>query len=188
MEHETVRLIADALADATHGVGAVLALVPRSPGDALPATPPIYDETRHDFAALEEMPSELPAGVEFPCLVVTLGSGKSLYDPARAQPSKLAAAQAEFEATVNVHYFTQDSSAAAARRAARYVLRAVRGALWTFWHPALSAGRELNKVRLESLIGLEMISMLQPIEHVTIAGACAVHVRGRELTTSYTPA
>lgn len=186
MEHETVRLIADALADPVYGVAPILALVPRSAGDALPATPPIYDETRDDFAALEELPSELPAGVDFPCLVVTLAAAKSLYDPARPRPSRSAPAQTEFEAAVNVHFFTKDSSAAAARRSARYVLRAVRGALWVFWDPSRAAAREMNKVQLEVLSGIEMISLFQPLDHVTIAGACTVNVRGRELAPAIT--
>ena len=36
MEVELVRLFANALADADHGVGACLALVPREAGDPLP--------------------------------------------------------------------------------------------------------------------------------------------------------
>ena len=187
MEHEVVRIIANALADAESGVGPVLALVPRSAGDALPATPAIYDETRDNFAALEEMPDELPAGVNFPCLVVTMGGGRVAFDPARPRPTRGALAQGEFEATVNVHYFTKDSSPAAARRSARYTLRAVRGAITTLWSPQRVADRELNKVMLEVLAGLECISLFQPLEHVSIAGACAIQVRGRELFPSLTP-
>lgn len=199
MEHEIVRLIADALADTDHGVGAVLAQVPRSSGDALPATPPIYDETRHDFAALEEMPDELPEGVEFPCLVVTMGQGSVTFDPARPRPSKgreemnppsplqNAPSNHEFEAAVNVHYFTKDSSAASARRAARYVLRAVRGAVAVLWDPSRIADREMNKVKLEVLLGLDAVSLFQPLGHVSISGACAIRVRGRELAPTITP-
>lgn len=187
MEHEVVRILANALAHVTAGVGPVLALVPRSAGDALPPTPAIYDETRDNFAALEEMPDELPAGVNFPCLVVTMGGGRVSFDPARPRPTSGAAAQGEFEATVNVHYFTKNSSAAAARRAARYTLRAVRGSITTLWAPQRVADRQMNKVQLEVLAGLECISLFQPLEHVSIAGACAIMVRGRELFPSLTP-
>lgn len=186
-EHELVRLIANALADATHGVGAVLAQVPRSAGDALPATPTVYDETRDDWAALEEMPETLPDDLEFPCLVVTLGQASVTFDPARARASRTALAQGEFEGAINVHYFTKNSQAASARNAARYTLRAVRGAIAVLWDPTRAADRELNKVKLETLVAMNAVSLFQPLEDVVVSGACAIQVRGRELAPVIIP-
>lgn len=191
METEVVRLIADALADATIGVGAVLANVPRVSGDALPATPTIYDETRHDWVCLEEVPNEPLGGAEnavsLPALVVRLASAKAALMPARARPSSAAPAQTEVEAEVAIHYYTKDDSPAAAMRAGRVTLRAVRGVLNVLWHPDHVDMRKLNKVALEGLVNIESGIDFVPLEHHTIAGALIVRVRARELVAGWTP-
>lgn len=190
METELVRIIADALAHADFGVGAVLPLVPVVSGDSAPPTPTIYDETRHDWVALEELPEEfdlVAKGVTLPALAVTMGPGVSGMDPARAQPSSGALSQAEFEAALNIHYFTADSDAVSAKRAARATMRAVRGTLNVLFHPSHAALRTMNKVTIETLQAVEAVSMFTPLEHHSIAGACAVRLRGRELVTGFTP-
>lgn len=186
MNVETVRLIANALADADHGVGACLAEVPRDVDDPLPATPAIYDETRDDFAALEEFPSELPEGVSWPALVVTLGGGVVRHDPARAMPTRAAPATWEFEATVHVHAYFKSHAAAAIRTAAGYVGRASRGAVQALFHSSRGADRQMNGVQLEVLSGMDALPVFQPLEHVSVAGVLSVRVRGRETAPTIT--
>lgn len=182
METELVRMIADALSDADFGVAAALPHVPRVSGDAEPTAPVIYDESRHDFAALEEMPEHETdeTGLTFPCLIVTMGQGTVQLGPGSPEPSSTAERQGEFEGSVSIHYFTKDPSPASARRAARYTLRAARGAVAVLFTAPRAAARKLNAVQLDTLVSCRLLSMYAPLEWVTIAGACAIEIRGRE--------
>lgn len=66
---DVVRIVADWLADATHGVAAGLTAVPLDVGVTRAAAPTLYDETRDGEASRLQAPDVLPA------LVVNTGGG-----------------------------------------------------------------------------------------------------------------
>jgi hypothetical protein len=58
---DAVVIVADWLADGTHGVAALLASVPKDFGWPTPSTPTIYNETQHPEVARGQVPDTLPA-------------------------------------------------------------------------------------------------------------------------------
>lgn len=109
---ETLRILADHLADPTVGLGATLATTPRDGSDPLPATPAILEETSDLNVALGRPPASLPA------LTLTIDGVEDL-DPRVAQQTR------DASVAVLVRLWYRESETDAALRDAYYTLRAL---------------------------------------------------------------
>lgn len=77
---ESVRIVAAWLADATHGVNALLASVPKDGADAVPASVTLYNEVTHPEIARGQVPDTLPA------LIVTVSPSPVTATSSSVQP------------------------------------------------------------------------------------------------------
>lgn len=182
MHLEAVRIVADALADATIGVSAIVASVPRDAGDAAPpAIAGIYDDSRTGWVAR----GELPPSTALPALVVTLASPQLQYAGAPL-PTRDARHQRETEITVGVHLLLRDTDTQAATEAALYLLRAIRGVVDVLAQPAHAARRTRNGVRLEQLTDLTQVRLWEPVQDTVLAGVVLATWRARESVAALT--
>jgi hypothetical protein len=111
---ESIRITADALADATIGVNAQLDSLSRDPGDPEPThIVKVKDVTRDEDAAKETM------GLDWPILVVTADL------PAQAEGEVGTIYRDAASVPVRILYVTGDADAAQAVREGLYVTRAI---------------------------------------------------------------
>lgn len=139
MELETVRAVADFLADPTAGVVAQLATVPRDAGDPLPTLPGgVADSTRNGWVARREIPHE--NGPVLPAIAVY------------AQPITL---DGDVHTVVRdgvldivMAYCDQNSDTPSGNAAALYVRRAILKCLAVFESNAHAADRQRNDIAI----------------------------------------
>jgi hypothetical protein len=184
MHLEAVRLIANALADGTIGVNALLDAVPRVV-DRRPANVQVYDETRDGWVSLLELSKAPPEDVQLPALIVLLGG--PIQWQYKGRPTRDAAGVINAPISVAVHYLTSESDTAVAVADALLTLRAVRGTLQLLTQGNFVAMRELNHVRLEGPVDMQQTRLFTPIEDTTLAGAVITTWQARETLPAYTP-
>lgn len=167
MKLEILRIIADELADGTHGVNALLSTVPRDAGDPEPpALHAIYDETRKGWLARGELPEELKAATENPFLVVTMLG--DLDFGGRSRPSNDAGGLVRATFRVTVQYVTHQAFTERGEQDGLYTGRAVRSVLQQLFSPARAAARERNGVQLEVLQNITELNVFETIEDRTV--------------------
>jgi hypothetical protein len=138
---EGVRMAAEWLADATDGVNALLATVPRDGGDDVPPSVTIRDEYGYGACARREVPDPLLAGPEL--WVFTNNLAQLAGEPTTVF--------AEGRPELVVAYVTQDVDTSEALEDASYTLRAVLWSLRRFATQASSA-RLRNNVSWNGLV------------------------------------
>ena len=119
---ETVRIIADWLADGTNGVNALLPSVPREGGITQAANVTVYDETRHPEVARGQVPDTTP------CLIVT-----TLSTPVDQQSPNVAPFPADSSVSIGIRYATKASNTANATNDMAQFARAIPKSLRNLW-------------------------------------------------------
>lgn len=150
MRVEVVRIIADWLADATYGVNAMLAEVPRDNGDPQPADVTIADETRHDWVSRGvATKTVLDAG---PYIAV------AVYQPMTADGLDNATGftYQPGEIPIAIRDIRADSDSSAANLASGITMRAVRWSLNLLRDHAHRSSRIRNLVQLHDFTIVEL--------------------------------
>lgn len=157
MHIEPVHLVGEAFRDATYGVVAKLAGVPRLPGDAAPPTPTILTELDSMEVAHGRFPQDTT------CLTVqTYG-----YDRIESEIPQLV--ERRFAVTLLIRYQDQEGDSPKARKNAGYTLRACLRTLGEFSKDANASARRING------IGLEYIEHIQPVTiHTKVESSLAI--------------
>lgn len=170
MRGETIRMIADELADATYGVNAVLPDVPRDTTDPQPPDiKAVYDASRHGWVRRGEIPDEMRAPVKCPFLVVTL-PGEIDYG-AQGRPTNAGGNAILAELSATIQYVTFESDTEDASLAGQITLRAARGVIQRLARPERATARRRNQVQLEKLEKVFGLDDVAPIEDkMVIAG------------------
>lgn len=140
MELEVIRMVAAALADATHGVSAAIPGVPRDAGDAEPAAVTVYDATRHGWVTREEITLR-GLNASLPALAV------GLFRPAPVD-GEIQTVFRDGTFDVVVQYLAANDDSAAGSAAGLYTMRAALRTLAWFHHPDQAALRTRNGVQL----------------------------------------
>ncbi|MFA6165391.1 MAG: hypothetical protein WC700_02160 [Gemmatimonadaceae bacterium] len=184
MHLAAVQLIANALADSTIGVNAVLDSIPR--GDhRRPPNVQVYDETRVGWVSRLELAEEPPEGTALPGLVVVLGG--PIGWQSKGRPTRDAPSQTANQITVGLHYLTRETETEVGVTDAILTLRAARGVLNILAQPDFVALRTLYGVRLETLVENQYARLFTPIEDVILAGSLLTTWTARETLPHYTP-
>lgn len=140
MDTDLVRILADWLANATHGFNAGLAAVPIDVDVTRAASVTLFDESRHPEAARMQAPDTLPA------LVVNLVGGSD-QAPVALQPYP-----GDLEVPVLIRHIVRvtdtDDGLAALSQGRRAIRRSI-GRLWTV--SGNEAARSRNQTQLYSL-------------------------------------
>ena len=172
MRVEVVDLTAEWLADATYGVNALLAAVPRKAGDAAPPNvAQIYAETRQPEVARGVFPQ---AAALYPLLVVS--------QPQDA-PFAVAIRNAKWESEaypVAIAYAIRKQASDVAIRDAGYTLRAVMRSLYQLENPFIAqavAARTRNDITLQGISGFSRAAPQAPVEDVQVLDGILVHWR-----------
>jgi len=184
MHLEAVRLIANALADSTIGVNALLDSVPRL-DDRRPANVQVYDETRHGWVSRLELNEAPPEGTALPALIVLLGG--PIQWQYKGRPTFDAPAVIAAPVSIAVHFLTRESNTALAVTDGLIVMRAVRGTLQLLTQGDCKALREMNHVRLDGSADLQQTRQFTPVEDSVLAGAIISTWTARETLPAYTP-
>ena len=184
MHLEAVKLIANALADASIGVNVVLDKIPRT-DERRPANVQVYDECRAGWVSRLELGEEPPEGVQLPALIVVLGG--PIAWPYKGKPTFDASAVIAAPVTVSVHYLTREADTAIAVTDALLTLRAVRGTLQMLSQGELKSMREMNHVRLDTPVDWQQTRLFNEIGDTTLAGAVLTTWQARETLPAYTP-
>lgn len=161
MELEVIRMVAAALADATHGVSAALPGVPRDAGDAQPAAVTIYDSTRHGWVTREEITLR---GLNATLPAVTVG----VYKPATVDP-EIQTVFRDGSFDVVLQYLTTNDDSAAASAAGLYTMRAAMRSLAWFHHPDQAA-----TMRARNGVLIKYCSAMSPAPIAAVRGDVAV--------------
>jgi hypothetical protein len=185
MHAEVVQLIANALADSTIGVEAVLDVVPRGDERRPPACQ-VYDEMRDGWVTRLELEEKPPESVTLPGLIVVLGGPIGWKYP-RGRPSRHTESQEYTEVTVGIHSIAHDDDTAEGARDVAKRLQAVRGSLNTLAQPNSHTLRTMNGVSLERLVEVQYAKLFTPIDDVIIAGAVLTTWTVREVLPLYMP-
>lgn len=179
MSLELPPLLADWLADATFGVNAILATVPRDGGDPLPPNVTVYDEVRDPRCARRIIPPEMvPPG--HPAIAV-YQSAEAVYPLARPQRGRLGGAFIEGTATYLVLYIQRESDSVAAASAARYTLRAVLHSLVLLHDAKSGAVLTRNGAQLVAPLQFKMSTLLEERGDVLVTGGVLADYKVREL-------
>jgi hypothetical protein len=148
MELEAIRILADWLADATRGVNALLPAVPRDIGDAQPALVTIVDETRTDWVARRDVPSDvIDAGSVIAISIADLGDFQPVI------PSVYRNAHIP----VLFRYLCKNAKTADGVRDGLYTKRAIARSLKLLMDNDSAAERYRNAIRLEGLTDWKVI-------------------------------
>lgn len=133
MRLETLYLLKTWLSDATYGVNAHLASVPRLGSDALPADLALIAEAGHNkFAARRQLPDQ---SSQLPCLLLSLG--RSSLDP-----HSLQTAVRDGSVEVGITYFGREADSEIGVQEAEYRCRALQRSLDDWFTTA--AGQAAN--------------------------------------------
>ncbi|MCC7132481.1 MAG: hypothetical protein IT352_07550 [Gemmatimonadales bacterium] len=156
---DLVRIVADWLEDGTHGVGAMLANVPRDVGDALPATPTVIEETANPRLGRGRLPE-----TTMPYLAVTA-------EAVTAIDAEVVTDDGYFSAAVRIQYVGKDDDAAGVKRDGGYTLRAVVWSLRRLMRQdAGAAGRQRNSIALVRLGPITVEPWQEDLNDGTVIG------------------
>lgn len=147
MSHVAVRIVSNWLQDATYGVAAIAAALPRDGTDPAPDPVHVYDDTRHGWAARQQIPKPLGTAIQFPAIVVSLQGGTFDGGAPEAQDTGARTIYGSVQVLVQLLYNASATDAAAT--SAMYVLRAIRNSLLQLDEPSRDAQRTLTGVRLQ---------------------------------------
>lgn len=166
---DVVRLIAAWLGDATYGVGAQLALVPRDGGDSLPTTPTIIEETTDARLGRGRLPE-----TGFPYLAVTA-------EPVTAIDQDVNTDDGYFRGSVRIDYVEKDVDADTAKQDGNYVLRA---AVWSIRQlmrrDVGHAGRLRNQIALTRIGPVTVDGWQEQLESALTSGGFTVQLEARD--------
>jgi len=172
---EPVRILADWLEDATHGVNAKLATVPRDVGDAQPPAVTVYDETRDDRIARGRVADPEDT---LPAVYVTLRNAALL-------PESQVMDDGFFNADLLIRYVTRQSDASRAKQEAFYTLRA---AAWSVRRlhrlDGSHASRTRNSVVLTRVLTVSYEPTLEEVEDALLVGTLIVPCEWRDFGTN----
>lgn len=160
MINETIRLTADWLGDATAGVNAMLAVLPRFAGDAAP-TPVarVADEIRTELVGEGRFPDT------FPCVVVEL-------ERASVTGNQVTTTTGDGSVTLLVRVGVQHVEAQQARRDGGYYLRAVYQSLLALARQDPNGtARSANAVQMVAFDDVEMMAASDTIGDTTVIAA-----------------
>lgn len=163
--NEPVRLLADWLKDPTDGVAALLATVPRDPGDPLPTGPiTVLDETRDESAA----PGHFPDPGTGIALTVQMTSGL-------AGDNRAAQNSGHGSWNMLVRIGLRNTNTANAKRDGNYVLRATLWSLRKYRNlDPNSAPRTRNNFRLLLPEEVQVLQWWETIEDTLVSAALLV--------------
>lgn len=141
MLFETVRAVADWMADPTYGINAILAAAPLEAGVARAAAVTVSDDTRNAEVARGQIPDTLPA-----LLVTTTATAITMTSPTvRPYP-------ADMLVELGIRYAAANVATEVAFNDTAQVLRAVTKSLGALWTTAAGeAARLRNQVQLIEL-------------------------------------
>jgi hypothetical protein len=164
---EAVKIIDAALRDATIGLAAQLALVPREGGDSAPATPTIYNEVNSGIASRETFPDG-----NGPFLLITSSSSESRNPAVRPVT--------DLSVDVLIRYGVRNGTTEAAVRAASYSLRATVRTLGLLVTQADSlCGR--NQVQLLEVNNVRYMLLSAPVDDTLVTWGLTCTCRMRDL-------
>lgn len=166
---EAVRIVDAALKDATIGVAAQLATVPKESGDSVPTTPTYYNETQHGEAARESIPDGVGP-------FVLVSSGQTSDTNPGIRPITDASVE------VLIRYATRDADTEVAMRAASYTMRAIRRTLGLITTTAAGeALRIRNNVHLVSVDSVRWMMIAAPVGDTALTWGLSITCRCRDL-------
>lgn len=162
---EVSQLVAAWLGDATHGVGALLASVPRSGSDPLPTTPTIIEETTDDRLGRGRLPE-----TGYPYLAVSA-------ERVDAIDENVVTDDGYFAAAVRVEYLNKGSAPDTLKRDGNYVLRA---AVWSIRRlmrqDAGASGRLRNQIAVVRVGPIAMEPWVEQMSDGTILGGFVLQI------------
>lgn len=162
-------MVADWLQDATFGVNALLAGVPRDGGDPVPpALASVIDETRDQVAAREQLPKS-----GFPLLEV-FAAGVEI-------PGDIGGPLLEGDLSVGIRYATKQVNSATAVRDARYTMRAVRRSLMQLNRNENEAARTRNSILLIYCVSLRQVPHFEKREDAWFVGGLVATYKARDV-------
>lgn len=144
---EPVRIVADWLADASHGVNSQLPLVARDAGDAQPPDVTVQDETRDAVVARGQLPDTTDAERSGAYVVVEgfeEDLGQETLSPMRYG-----------SVTLLLRYKSRTPNTAAGRVAEAYTMRAVVRSLTLLHDDSQQDARSRNGVNLVACTGIK---------------------------------
>jgi hypothetical protein len=167
---ETIRMVADALANNTIGVNAQLATLTVDAGDALPASiVTVADETRNGQVAVGRYPTTLP------CLTVTLNGQVEL-------DGEVVSSYRDAEVSILIRFVTQDADTAQGNTNAYYTLRAVVKALREFNRNTNESLRSRNGIHVLECKSLTHVQLFENIDDAYVTGGIEVTFHVRDTT------
>lgn len=171
---EPVRILADWLVNATHGVNAKLATVPRDAGDALPPSVTVYDETRNDRIGRGRVGDPEDT---LPAVYVTLRNGSLL-------PESQVMDDGFFTADLLLRYCTRQTDASRAKQEAFYTLRA---AAWSVRRlhrlDGADAARTRNSAVLTRVLTVTYEPTLEEVADALMVGTLIIPCEWRDYGT-----
>lgn len=173
---EPVRIVADWLADATNGVNALLARVPRDAGDPVPPAVTIYDETRHGWVTRATVPRFDGSGIALPGLMVLA------HQQTELQPEDPTDADRWLRPQLLIRYVDREVASEQGAAAASYTYRAVVGALDRLADNAHAAARTRNGIELAGRLQCHYVAQSSPLGDAVVTGALLVQYDARDAT------
>lgn len=175
---EAVRIVADWLDSAQHGVNALLAAVPVDGTDSDVTVPPavtVLDSTRRSDVARGQMPSVTSA--ELPALLVT-PSDQSID----SQSPAAGLLPSDSSVTVLIRYVTSTLDTAKAERDASQTLRAVSRSLRLLFTTANSeTARTRASVQIVEPRDQRLTTLYESNDDTVVTGGVLVTYRARDL-------
>lgn len=172
---ETVRVVADWLADATYGVNALAAVGPRDSGVTQPPTVTILDATRDSRVTRGGVPLDLAAS-ELPALLV------SLADQAiEQQSSAVAPVPPDASVTVLIRYVCRSLDTAKAERDLSQTLRAIWWSLGLLFKGTGESARSRASVQVISLTSLQAATLYESSNDANVTGGVLLTCRVRDI-------
>lgn len=164
---ETVRIIADWLTDATHGVNAVRLAVPKATGVLDFPAVTVLDSTRNSAVARGGVPNL--AANQFPALLVTPADQPGTMQRAGIKPGGY------MTLTVLIRYATRELDTAKAERDASQTIKCVVRQLPLLFRVAGSeANRERADVQVHALEDLSIAALYESTDDTTVTGGVLV--------------
>jgi hypothetical protein len=164
---EVVRILDSALRNATIGLAAQLATVPRESGDPVPTTPIISNEATDKDGALDRVP-------DGPGPFLQIASGDLSEPNLTVMPARDAGID------VMLRYTTRSSLTDRSLREASYTVRAIRQTLAQL--PQLDGAlRTRNSVTVYHLKDFRAMKVQAPADDVVLAIGMTVSVTARDL-------
>lgn len=165
---ETVKIIADALEDATYGLAVYLANVPVEAGDSAPATPTFKNQADDADAARKQLPDG-----DGPWLFVAAGDADQTHPTTRLV--------SDAQLFVGLTYLIRDTDTANAARVSSYTERALRKFLGVLNGNDGAALRTRNQVQVSEISNIRFTTPEAPIGDRTMSWSITFMCRSRDL-------